>query len=58
MLVLLLRMFVHVEIDLLADAVEDVAVALFQGGTGDGAAEGAQEGLRVALMRTETDLVQ
>jgi len=36
-------MLVHVEIDLLADAVEDVAVALFQWGAGDGAAEGAQE---------------
>ena len=40
---LLLRMLVHVEIDLLANAVEDVAVAFFQGGAGDGAAEGADE---------------
>jgi hypothetical protein len=36
-------MFVHVEIDLLADAVEDVAVAFLKRGAGDGAAEGAQE---------------
>src|SRR5271169_6438871 len=55
---LLLRMLVHVEIDLLADAVEDVAVAFLQRGAGDDAPEGTQEGLGVALVRTEADLVQ
>ena len=52
------RLFVvfDVVVDLLADAVEDVAVAFFERGAGDDAAERAEERIGVALMRSEADL--
>ena len=52
---LVLRMRLDVVINLLADAVENVDVAFFERGTAEDATEGAEEGIGVALVGTETD---